>query len=415
GTAPPAAAPGRGTAGPAAPDEEAEPAPRELPAVAAGPRRSERATAYARIAATARAAADLASGSREAVATFDTTHTRDLADQLGRLSATALRAAWSSEQWCSARAEELRDLADVPDLIATDGTWSVHWETGATPASVYSRANPPTGVLALDRQLYGRATRTATLSYTPHPGARRPRPGERVCRGRGGPRSLTDVADLLDARGPAPGRIDAVRAFAAATGLGTVHAALLLSPCVDFTWDNTNSRVWQADHHHFTELGLTPARIHTAYLLVSALTDETEHQELLDAAMPADPAELWSGGADAAAAAARWLARHPATEHLAEHLWEEVVLDHTPFARRRPAFLALLAPDGTPTVEGALPAAASLGYRLTPGTPPARTAAAHLRRLRATCGEPATQVLIGDLHSVARIEEAAGATALRSA
>ncbi|RCV47299.1 hypothetical protein, partial [Marinitenerispora sediminis] len=114
----------------------------------------------------ARAAADLASGSREAVATFDTTHTRDLADQLGRLSATALRAAWSSEQWCSARAEELRDLADVPDLIATDGTWSVHWETGATPASVYSRANPPTGVLALDRQLYGRATRTATLSLS---------------------------------------------------------------------------------------------------------------------------------------------------------------------------------------------------------------------------------------------------------
>ncbi|MFC7331330.1 DUF4132 domain-containing protein [Marinactinospora rubrisoli] len=390
----------------------------ELPAITVEPRRSDRATALARLAATARAAAGLPGGHRDPVGTIDTTFAHGLPDQLGRLAATVLRAAWCAEDRAAASAEQLRDLADVPELITTDGTWSLLWEAHVTPKAVYSRANPPTGVLALDRTLYARTAREAThtvcLRYTPDPAARDPRPGERVCRGWGDPHKLTAAAGLIQQRGPAPGRRQAVLAFADATGLPLAQAALLLSPSVDFDRENYNGRYWQADHTHFTDLGLTQSRIQSAHRVLDAISDEDEHQAILNAAMPDDPAALWTTGIDIDAAVARWLHRHPVLDHVPGHTWHEIVLDHPPFGGP-PAFLALLAPEGRPTVEGVLPAAAALGYRLTPGTPAARTVAAHLRRLRAACTDPALLVRVNESLPVARVEEAAGTTATRAA
>jgi len=121
--------------------------------------------------------------------------------------------------------------------------------------------------------------------------------------GWGDPVRLAAGADLLE-RGPAPWRAERVDELVAATGMTRAEAALLLAglPAI---------HGWQANFLTTEQRTLLGLKVTEARTARDALRDIPSHLRLalLDAAMPADPADLWSRGPDVAGLARRW------TEH----------------------------------------------------------------------------------------------------
>ncbi|WP_309110556.1 hypothetical protein [Saccharothrix sp.] len=108
---------------------------------------------------------------------------------------------------------------------------------------------------------------------------------------------------VLAERGPAPWFPAAVADFAARTGLGTAESTVLLAgmPGVD---------AWQSTYLGTAErklLELSAAGAKTAKERLRAL-DDAFRRRLLAAALPADPADLWTSGPDVAAVAEVWIA-----------------------------------------------------------------------------------------------------------
>ncbi|MBB5953621.1 hypothetical protein FHS29_000191 [Saccharothrix tamanrassetensis] len=108
---------------------------------------------------------------------------------------------------------------------------------------------------------------------------------------------------VLAERGPVPWSAEAVTALSERTGLGTAEAAVLLAgmPGVD-RWDA--NYLSTADRHL---LGLSAAGAKAAKQRLRPL-DDAFRRRLLAAAVPEDPADLWTTGPDVDAVAAVWVA-----------------------------------------------------------------------------------------------------------
>ncbi|MFI9814510.1 hypothetical protein [Saccharothrix variisporea] len=108
---------------------------------------------------------------------------------------------------------------------------------------------------------------------------------------------------VLAERGPAPWFPAAVAEFAERTGVGTAEATVLLAgmPGVD-TWQSTYLSTAERKL-----LDLSAAGAKTAKERLRPL-DDGFRRRLLAAAVPADPADLWTSGPDVEAVAAVWIA-----------------------------------------------------------------------------------------------------------
>ncbi|MBW4718320.1 hypothetical protein KZQ38_14145 [Saccharothrix sp. SC076] len=114
-------------------------------------------------------------------------------------------------------------------------------------------------------------------------------------------RFLTALAE----RGPVPWRPEPVGELSAATGLGTAEATVLLAGMAGVDrWDAT---YLTTDERRL--LGLSAAGAKAGKERLRPLTDEYR-RSLLAAAVPADPADLWTTGPDVAAVAEVWVAEH---------------------------------------------------------------------------------------------------------
>ncbi|GAA3741092.1 hypothetical protein HDA32_002538 [Spinactinospora alkalitolerans] len=387
--------------------------------------RSERAALYASVAATAKAAAAHPHRLNDPVAVFDSGHIQDLRESLGRLGRAALRAAWSTDDaWRERRSELLRDLAAVPELIDTGGSWHRVRQAGRSgergevrsPGRTYSTLCLGSGYSAEAVSRYW----VALLYHSPRPLGDNVLASEsvleaRTCRGWGDARRLDAVADLCERRGAARGREAAVMAFAEATGVSVAQAAVLLSPFTgsDGGWSRNTTEVWNADRAHFAALGLTERNVWAAARFLSRTTGGAEPDELIEALVPEDPEQLWSQGPDAARAAAHWLRRHPRIAPVPDEVWTGIVGHHFYGDLPHPeALLDLLATQARALrVEGARSAAAGPAYLLPPGHPAGPVAAERLRALRAACADPATRVRVRGGVRVAAMEKVAGAVA----
>ena len=116
---------------------------------------------------------------------------------------------------------------------------------------------------------------------------------------------ITRFLDVLAERGPAPWRPEAVPALVELTGLGTAEATVLLAgmPAVD-EW---NAAYLDAEQRSL--LGLAAAEAKAAKQRLKPLSGE-HRRALLAAAVPADPAGLWTSGPDVTAVAGVWTAAH---------------------------------------------------------------------------------------------------------
>jgi len=124
---------------------------------------------------------------------------------------------------------------------------------------------------------------------------------------------------LLGERGPAPWRPAAVEALAGATGMTRAEATLLLAGLPGIAaWESTFLTTEQR-----TVLGLTAAHAKVAR---AALREVPPRQRiaLLDAAMPAEPADLWAHGPDVAAVAETWIELRGRRIAVPEHLVAEL-------------------------------------------------------------------------------------------
>ncbi|MER5555404.1 hypothetical protein ABT001_27680 [Streptomyces sp. NPDC002793] len=108
---------------------------------------------------------------------------------------------------------------------------------------------------------------------------------------------LTRLTALVRERGPAPWRPEAAEAFHAATGIGPLQSAALLSAAVE-----------EPGAESLAVLGLKPRAFEAARARLDALPRDDRHA-LLRALLPADPAELWSTGPDVRAATDVWQER----------------------------------------------------------------------------------------------------------
>ncbi|GAB3004836.1 hypothetical protein [Saccharothrix stipae] len=120
-----------------------------------------------------------------------------------------------------------------------------------------------------------------------------------------GPERVARFLDVLAERGPAPWSPEAVPALVELTGLGTAEATLLLAGLPGVArWDA--NYLTTAERHL---LGLSAAGAKAAKERFRRL-HAWSRLELLAAAVPADPADLWTSGPDVAAVARVWTARH---------------------------------------------------------------------------------------------------------
>ncbi|MFE4451121.1 hypothetical protein [Streptomyces sp. NPDC056796] len=108
---------------------------------------------------------------------------------------------------------------------------------------------------------------------------------------------LTRLTALVREKGPAPWRPEAAEAFHAATGIGPLQSAALVSAAVD-----------EPGAEALALLGARPRAFEGALTRLDALPRADRHA-LVQALLPADPAELWSSGPDVRAAAEVWQAR----------------------------------------------------------------------------------------------------------
>ena len=120
-----------------------------------------------------------------------------------------------------------------------------------------------------------------------------------------GPGWVARFLDVLAERGPAPWFPEAVPALVGLTGLGTAEATLLLAgmPGVD----RRDANFLATDDRRV--LGLSAGGAKAAKERFRRLPDRFR-LELMAAAVPADPADLWTSGPDVAAVAGVWTARH---------------------------------------------------------------------------------------------------------
>ncbi|MEV0681990.1 hypothetical protein AB0I60_36255 [Actinosynnema sp. NPDC050436] len=205
-------------------------------------------------------------------------------------------------------------LRSVADSGLVDGTG--HWRTvGVTvpdgEAKPTHRVTPvEDGFIALFTEQWRRdaPNRFDGVQFTRTPGAfdlPRKWKVERAeeIRPAFGPAQVDRFLAVLAERGPAPWRPEAVPVLTGATGLGTAEATVLLAGMsgVD-RWDasylSTEDR---------KALDLSAAGARTAKERLRPLHDDFRRR-LLAASVPADPAELWTTGPDAAAVAEVWVA-----------------------------------------------------------------------------------------------------------
>lgn len=107
---------------------------------------------------------------------------------------------------------------------------------------------------------------------------------------------LSRLTTLVREEGPAPWRPEAAEAFHTATGIGPLQSAALVSAAVG-----------EPGAEALTLLGAKTRAFETAQARLNALPRADRHA-LLQALLPADPAELWSTGPDVRAAAEVWQA-----------------------------------------------------------------------------------------------------------
>ncbi|ROP34850.1 hypothetical protein [Saccharothrix texasensis] len=120
-----------------------------------------------------------------------------------------------------------------------------------------------------------------------------------------GPERVARFLDALAERGPAPWFPEAVPALVELTGLGSAEATLLLAGLPGVSrWDA--NFLATADRHL---LGLSSGAAKAAKERFRGLADSFR-LELVAAAVPADPTDLWTSGPDVAAVAEVWTAAH---------------------------------------------------------------------------------------------------------
>ncbi|GAA1799824.1 hypothetical protein GCM10009682_21850 [Luedemannella flava] len=211
----------------------------------------------------------------------------------------------------------------------------------------------------------------------------------RTLTGWGDPARLAAAVDLLERHGSAPLPTDAFDRLAAATGMSPSEAALLLAGLPGLnTWEN--NFLTPEDR---ARLGL---KVDTLRMARDALRQlaAADRLALLDAAMPADPADLWRAGPDADGVARQWIERFGVVTPIADELLVEAdrMLDDgaatiRAIARPTPAdwlhtdgvsepddwSVTTRAPSGAPFEEEHLLAVAValpwLAYRLPAGDP----------------------------------------------
>ncbi|GIG07875.1 hypothetical protein [Catellatospora coxensis] len=125
---------------------------------------------------------------------------------------------------------------------------------------------------------------------------------------------LNAAADLLDGEGPAPWQADGPQRLAELTGLTRAEAAMLLAALPIGGWNEH-----ALDTAQRKAIGLSAAEARLAAEHWHGIA-RRHRIALLDAAVPADPADLWRHGPDLDALAARWIAlfgrRTPLPEEL---------------------------------------------------------------------------------------------------
>ncbi|MBM9623742.1 hypothetical protein [Streptomyces zhihengii] len=119
---------------------------------------------------------------------------------------------------------------------------------------------------------------------------------------------LTRLTALVREQGPAPWRPESAEAFHAATGIGPLQSAALLSAAVE-----------EPGAEALTLLGTKTRAFEAAQAQLDALPRADRHA-LLRALLPADPAALWSTGPDTGAAAEVWQERLSSLVRVPEEL-----------------------------------------------------------------------------------------------
>ncbi|BCJ45942.1 hypothetical protein GCM10010168_56380 [Actinoplanes ianthinogenes] len=113
---------------------------------------------------------------------------------------------------------------------------------------------------------------------------------------------LTAFLTLLAERGPAPWRPAAAEALAEAAGMTRAEAVLLLAGLPSIaSWEANFLTAGQR-----ATLGLSAAHAKVAHAALRTLTGP-QRVALIDAAMPTDPAALWTDGPDVASIAREWI------------------------------------------------------------------------------------------------------------
>ncbi|TXS39094.1 hypothetical protein [Streptomyces sp. OR43] len=119
---------------------------------------------------------------------------------------------------------------------------------------------------------------------------------------------LTRLIAQVREQGPAPWRSEAAEAFHTATGIGPLQSAALLSAAVK-----------EPGAEALALLGVKTRAFEAAQSRLDALPRDDRHA-VLQALLPADPAELWSTGPDVRAAAEEWRKRLASLVRVPEEL-----------------------------------------------------------------------------------------------
>lgn len=119
---------------------------------------------------------------------------------------------------------------------------------------------------------------------------------------------LTRLIALVREQGPAPWRPEAAEAFHTATGIGALQSLALLSAAVE-----------EPGAEALALLGAKTRAFEAAQGRLNALPRDDRHA-LLQALLPADPAELWSTGPDVPAATEVWQERLASLVRVPEEL-----------------------------------------------------------------------------------------------
>ncbi|MGW2331439.1 DUF4132 domain-containing protein [Streptomyces sp. NPDC001700] len=374
-------------------------------------------SAYERIVHFARAAVEVPYDKR--IAIFDAPAVKGIENTLGRLGAAVMEAAWGN----GGGHAPLVELAAVPELLRTDGTWHVarlrpEYDLG----QIHSGRGPIMAAAVADYEQVGNGYAVTALLYTPDgPDPllfTRNRAVElRTCRGWGDPERLRRALDLIAENGPPPvDREATVRAFAEATGLSPAQCLILLSTSArTLSWPDGWARgrvaaFREGDTARARELDLTEIELRIAALCLETLTTTDEALRVVESLMPDDPADLWRTGPDLDRAVAYWTERHPRLTPLTSEQWVTLA------SGAEDALAALMALLGerpsVPPLGHIARAARLLADRLPGGHPARTTAAARLRDLREhVTGPDTTLPIAAGVTSVTALERAAGATA----